>query len=61
MLVDMICKELGVEKGEEWLANDGNKYRITVLGKLLYWHNNQRWYTSDDWDEVLIGRIKPII
>lgn len=64
ILLDLICKELGVKIGKEWLGNDGGNYRINPDGKLIrtmYYDNLEE--DSRDFicniENVLTGKIKP--
>ena len=44
-MLELICKELGVEFGEEWKNNVGDTYKITEEG-LFY------MFSDGDWEEV---------
>ena len=62
-LLNVMCKELGVEVGEEWLGNDGDKYKITKNGELQCWFNVARvWNTLDNewYRRLLTGELKPV-
>lgn len=61
-LLEMICKELGVEIGEKWEGNDGYKYRISKNGKIFV-YDKRGFYTGScgfgRWESVFNGDLKP--
>ena len=52
--------KLGVEAGEEWRGNDGEKYKITETGEFIR-IDETNWFNVDDWiPRLLTGKLKPI-
>lgn len=57
-LVEKLCKELGVEIGEEWKATDGKHYYIDSRGYLV--NKTEEGHIYTDWIErVLSGELEP--
>ena len=66
-MLNLICKELGVEIGEEWLGNDGHTYKIDENGDIsmevsgngcvdcLAWSE-----VSGLWGDLVVGELKPV-
>lgn len=70
-LLEKLCKEIGVEVGEEWLGNDGKTYIIEKESIIEYYepvnYNNSdsedyaSWVLSgyEVYADILQGRLKP--
>lgn len=64
-LLDLICKELGVDVGKRWIGSDGYDYKITEEGLIGFYYP-----TSDDrenfdidvqlWVNIMLGELKPV-
>lgn len=51
-LLDIVCKELGVEIGEGWFGNDGERYTIDKNGNL---HSGG----MGKWEDIVSGTLIP--
>lgn len=60
-MLELICKELGVEIGEEWKNDVGDTYKIDRDG-LFYKYSIGDWeeVSSFDYMKLLKGVLKPI-
>lgn len=60
-LLDLICKELGVEVGEEWLGSDGYYYHINEYGQVRIWSDEYDEWTESYYNlgHVINGDLKP--
>ena len=56
----MMCKELGIEIGEEWGANDTNTYKITTNGHLERLENDIFCIRDYMFQDLLTGKLKPV-
>ena len=64
-LVEKLCKEIGVEIGEEWKATDWNTYWIDPEGTLYMVEysgifNQHRHFTEKNISKILSGEIRPV-
>ena len=60
-LLEKLCKELGVEVGEEWKNDVGDTYKITDKGLYYKW-TPTGWDECDrhDYNRLLTGKLKPV-
>ena len=64
-LLEMICKELGVEVGEKWLGDDGYEHQISKKGTLRTYIQQgasvERCEISNElWLDIVAGELKPV-
>lgn len=67
-LVEMICKELDIELGEEWVGSDGETYRVNDGGCINKLVSISTGVISETWEpcqdiiykKILIGELRPI-
>ena len=64
-MLEMICKELGVEVGEEWLGDDGYEHQISKKGTLRTYIRQgasvERCEISNElWLDIVVGELKPV-
>lgn len=61
-LLEKICKELGVEIGEKWLASDGYYYHISEIGEIGVFNTNDEILSHGYmyWEDIFNGLVRPI-
>lgn len=61
-LLEVICKELGVEIGENWLGNDGFYYCINPDGQIDELNKDKELldYGYEFWEIILLEKLKPV-
>ena len=62
-LLEKICKELGVEVGEEWLGSNGYYYTITKESDIKVRDPEDKEPSGESlvyWDDILTDKVKPV-
>ena len=59
-MLELMCKELGIEIGEEWLGSDTNTYKITTNGHLERLENGIFCIRDYMFQDLLTGKLKPV-
>ena len=62
-LLEKICKELGVEVGEEWLGSNGYYYTITKESDIKVRDPEDKEASGESlvyWDDILTDKVKPV-
>lgn len=61
ILVEKLCKELGVKVGEKWIGNDGKAYTISKTGKIFKYNDDGFCIGSGygEWEKIFTGSLRP--